>query len=183
MKRALFSAAISIAMIGFVCADDKGTVVEIDGLKAIAPAAWKKDELPKGPMFKSRKYQFKIDKVAGDPENAELRVILLQGEGGGVDANIDRWKKEFKAPAGDKAKVEKFQVNGVDVVMVDIEGTYLSKFPPFAPDAKITEKDNWRIINVMFNSKNGPYFFKLMGPAKTVGGQRKAFEEWVKSFK
>ncbi len=183
MRRGMMAAMLSLALVGFVFADDKGTVVELDGMKSTAPATWKKDEPPKGPMFKSRKYQFKIDKVADDPENAELRIILLQGEGGGVDANVDRWKKEFKAPASDKAKVEKFKVNGVDVVMVDIEGTYLSKFPPFAPDAKVTEKENWRIINVMFASKNGPYFFKLMGPAKTVGGQRKAFEEWVKNFK
>ena len=52
---------------------------------------------------------------------------------------------------------------------VQIAGTYLYKFPPFAPNAKLTPKDNYKFIGVVFDSKNGPYFMRLTGPARVRG--------------
>jgi hypothetical protein len=184
MTRWLLGSSLALVLTAITVADDKGTVVEIDGLKSTAPAAWAKQKVPEGPMFKSRVAQFKVGKATGDAEDAEVMVSYFgKGQGGSLDQNLKRWKDQFKAPAGEKAKVEKFKVGGADVTVLDVSGTYLSKFPPFDPNAKVTEKPDYRAVQVFFASPNGPYFIRLLGPAKTVEGQKKAFDEWVKNFK
>jgi len=181
MNRWLASCCLTISLAAFSgAADEKGKVVEIDGLKSTAPAAWKSEE-PKG---MNRTVQFKIPKAAGDPEDGELVVYHFgKNGGGGVDANIKRWKYQFKNATEGKTTLDKFKVGTIEVVYLDVQGTYLFKFPPNAPNAKTTEKPDFRALNVIFQSPNGPYYFKFTGPAKTVESQKKAFDEWVKNFK
>jgi hypothetical protein len=69
------------------------------------------------------------------------------------------------------------------VTCLDVQGTYLSKFPPFDPNAKVVRKDNYRRLGVVFDSPNGPYFITLTGPGRTVEANKKAFDDWLKAFK
>lgn len=157
-------------------ADD--AVVELDSLKSKVPAAWKPQK-----AAGMRKHHFKIAKAAGEAEDAEVVVFFFgKGQGGSADENIKRWKGQFKEPAAAKAKVEKFKVGEVPVTILDISGTMISR-PPGDPTAPGVEKPDFRAINVVFASPNGPYFFNLRGPAKTVDDQKKAFEDWIKAFK
>jgi hypothetical protein len=165
--------------------DKKGVVVTLDGLKSTAPAEWKQEEPSNKQM---RLYQFRLAKVDGDKHDAEL-VIFFFGPGGGgsADANIDRWKKAFIPPEGksidDMSKVTKMKVGDVDVTYVDIQGTYKYKERPFDPNAKEERRPDWRQLGIVFESKKGPYFFRLVGPAKTVTQYRKGFDDWLKGFK
>ncbi|MCS7047223.1 MAG: hypothetical protein NZO58_12770, partial [Gemmataceae bacterium] len=70
-----------------------------------------------------------------------------------------------------------------DVTYLDVQGTFLSRFPPFDPNAKITRKPNYRQLGVVFASEKGPYFITLKGPAKTIEGAKKDFDNWLKAFK
>ena len=160
------------------------TTVTLDGLKSDAPASWKTQE----PSNKFRAYQFSVPKAAGDKEDGELVIFFFgAGSGGGVDDNLKRWKGMFQPPEGksidDVSKVEKHKIAGVDVTYLDVKGTYLSKFPPFDPNAKVTKKENFRRLGVVFASENGPYFITLTGPAKTVDESKKTFDDWLKGFK
>ena len=182
MKRIAVAAAAWLALTGLAWA--QGTVVELDGLKSEAPAGWKMGKADN----KFRAYQFSIPKADGDKEDAELVIFYFgPGSGGGVEDNVKRWKGMFQGAGGkdvdDAAKVEKLKVGDVPVTYLDVKGTYLSKFPPFAPNAKVTRKDNYRLLGVVFESKDGPYFFRLVGPERTVGENKAAFERWVKNFK
>jgi hypothetical protein len=161
-----------------------GTSVEIDGLKSTAPASWKKEE-PTEQQRQFRKVQFRVPKEGGDPDDAEVIVFFFgPGGGGGKQANLERWKGLFKPPAGEKSKVDDFKVGDVPVTQIDISGTYLSRVGgPLNPNAKVEEKAEYRMVSVIFESKNGPYFIRLIGPAKTVGKHKKEFDDWLKSFK
>ncbi len=164
--------------------DGKGAVVTLDGLKSRAPADWEKQE----PKSKLRLYQFRVPHVEGDPKDAELLIFNFgPGGGGSVKDNLKRWKDKFEAPRGktldDVAKVEEFKVGTVPVTYLDIHGTYLFKFPPFAPNAKTTPLPNYRMFGVIFASENGPYYITLVGPARTLNHQKMAFDRWLKSFK
>ena len=183
MLRHLWLSAVVLALAAGARAADQGTTVELDGLKSAAPAAWKKEE-PSEQQRQFRRYQFRIPKEAGDEEDAQL-IVFYFGTGGGGDANsnLKRWKDMFKAPAGEKAKVETFKVGTVDVTEADIQGTYLSRFPPFDPNAKVTEKPDYRMVGVIFASPKGPYYMRLVGPAKTVEKHKKEFDDWLKNFK
>jgi hypothetical protein len=159
------------------------TTVTLDGFKSDAPANWKTQE----PSNKFRAYQFSLPKAKGDKEDGELVIFYFgAGSGGGVEENLKRWKGMFQAPEGksidDVSKVEKHKIAGVDVTYLDVQGTFLSKFPPFDPNAKVTKKENFRRLGVVFASENGPYFITLTGPAKTVDEAKKGFDDWLKGF-
>jgi hypothetical protein len=169
---------------GAASAGDKGTVVELDGLKSTAPANWK-EEVPKGNL---RMAQFRLPKVDGDPGDAELVIFFFgKGSGGSTADNLKRWKDKFVAPEGKKsddlAKVDKFKVGNVDIVYADIKGTFLYKNPPFDPNAKTERRPDYRMLGVIFESPNGPYFITLTGPGRTIEQHKKAFDEWLKNFK
>jgi hypothetical protein len=164
---------------------EKGTVVEIDdGLKSTAPAHW----VMQKPENKFRAWQFAIPPAEGDAKGADL-VIYYFGSGavGTAQANIDRWKSQFRAPEGktiDQAsKVTEMKVGQTPVTYLDIHGTYLFKSPPFDPNAKVMPLEGYRQLAVVFDSKKGPYFMKLTGPAKTVTANKKAFDDWLAGFK
>jgi len=166
----------------------RGVTVELAGCKATTPADWREEPLPPKSL---RMMQFKLPKAEGDPEDAELALFVLRG-GGAVEANLKRQEAKFEIPPGvrreDAIQVEKFSFGGkYEAYLQDIRGIYLKKFPPFAPDAKITRVPDYRQLYVIFEEQeNGGtvvYSMTLLGPAKTVEKHRKAFVDWVKSFK
>jgi hypothetical protein len=162
--------------------EKKGVVVEIDGLKSAVPAEWEQQKV----SSQFRIYHFRIPHLADDKRDAEMIVFHFGGGGGSADANVKRWKGMFIPPEGKKiddvAKVENFKVGDVDVTYLDIEGTYRFKERP-DPAAKEELRPDHRMLGVVFESSKGPYFFRLVGPAKTVTQNKKPFEDWVKGFK
>lgn len=184
--RTTIASALLAALAGVTAAQEKGTTVEWGALKSATPAGWKEEK----PTSSMRLAQFKLPKADGDPADAELALFLLKG-GGGVEANLDRQVKKFEMPAGKKTedcvKTEKIKVGGNEGVYQDVTGTYLSKFPPFDPNAKVTKLADYRQLYVIFEiaggANAGTYSVTLLGPTKTVEKHKKAFEEWVKAFK
>jgi hypothetical protein len=164
--------------------DAKGDEVTLDGLSSRVPSAWKMEK----PSNKFRAYQFRVPKAGGDKEDAEL-VIFYFGEGGGgsADDNLKRWKGFFVPPEGksidDVSKVDRFKVGKVEVIYLDVRGTFLSKNPPFDPNAKVERKADFRRFGVFFDSPKGPYFITLTGPAKTMEQHKAGFDNWLKAFK
>lgn len=162
----------------------KGAVVEIDSLKSGVPTDWKQEKV----TSKNRTHHFRIPHVADDKTDAELIIFFFgAGSGGSADANVKRWKGMFIPPEGkeidDVAKVESFKIGNVDVTYLDVQGTYKFKERPFDPKAKEELRPDHRMLGVVFESPNGPYFIRLVGPAKTVTENKKAFEDWLKAFK
>jgi hypothetical protein len=174
----LFATAWSYAQ------DKKGVNVKLDNIQSTAPAEWKAEK----PQFGTRLHQFRLPKAEGDKEDAEVTVSYFgQGQGGGVNENVQRWKGQFVPPTGksidDVAKVEKMKVGDVEVTYLDVQGTYKSRNPPFDPNAKEELKPDSRMIAVYLATKTGPHFIRCVGPAKTVEQYKKGFDEWLKAFK
>jgi hypothetical protein len=184
MRRTLGLAAL-LAVAAWAAAEEKkGTVVELDGMKSTTPGTWVKGK-PKGKM---REMEFKLPKVKGDKVDADLAVFNL---GGTVDANVARWKGQFKAPKGksidDVTKVRKIKVGGAEATYVQIEGTYrAAPFDPKFGDMKsraFKEWPNFRLLALQFKGPKKSYQIRLIGPAKTVEHYQKGFEAWLKGFK
>ena len=73
---------------------------------------------------------YRIHAIAGDPEDAECAVYFFgTGQGGTVEANLDRWAHQFTAPDGQSpaqpAKMEKRVIAGLKVSTLTVSGTYL----------------------------------------------------------
>ena len=158
-------------------AGEKGTIVTLGTLKSTTPGDWKNQS----PSNKLRVYQMAV----GD---ADLAIFFFGEGGGGKPAdNISRWKSQFVPPAGksidDVSKVETFKAGPAELTYLDIQGTFLSKNPPFDPNAKTEKKADYRRFGVVFACDGGPFFITLTGPAKTLEQHKKGFDEWLKNFK
>ncbi|MBI3407185.1 MAG: hypothetical protein HY040_02360 [Planctomycetes bacterium] len=176
--------AIILALTGIViggrldAGDKKGVVVDLGGLKSLAPADWKAQK----PASKFRVFQFALP---GEDKEGELAIFYFDGGGGSLDANLKRWKDQMVAPKGksidDVSKLEKFKVGNVEVTALDMSGTFLDAPPGKKADA--VRRENYRFIGIYFNHEKGPHFIRVVGPADVVEKHKKAFDGWVKNFK
>lgn len=154
---------------------------EAGGLSWTAPKGWA-EQGPR-PM---RAATYVIPAAKGDAEPAELGVFYFgQGQGGSVDANLKRWIGQFEQPDGgpsDKAaKTTKEKIGGLDVTLVEVTGTYTASMGPMSPVKD--KKPGYRLLGAIVEGPQGPLFFKLTGPDKTVSGARPAFQKMLKTLK
>ncbi len=177
--RKLFTTLALVSLMGVATAADD--TLEISGLKSKVPAGWKKVEI-KDATF--RLYQYTLPKAEGDDADAELVVFKLGAGSGTVQQNLDRQRSNFKpAKEGEKLKEEvtKLKIGKDEATYLDIQGTFLDKFPPFDPKAKTTEREKYRRLYVVM--PDGEYYLRVNGPAKTVEKHKAAFDEFLKGLK
>jgi hypothetical protein len=148
------------------------------GLKFTAPDGWVAEK----PTSSMRQAQYRLPKAAGDSEDAELVVFYFQGGGGGVQANIDRWVGQFAKPDGSPvtdAKTSHKTAHGIALTIVDVTGTYVAGMGS-ASDGK--QKDRYRMLGAVAEAGSGPWFFKLIGPEKTVTRWEPGFQSFLDSI-
>jgi len=156
-----------------------------DGTKAFAPFSLR---VPKGwtestPTSNMRAAQFVISGDAGD---AELIVYYFgEGQGGSVEANVDRWYGQFEQPDGaptrDKAIRTERKVDGLAVTLLNVKGRYVANIKPTSPEKH--NEPNFQMLAAIIETDNGPYFFKMVGPDKTVTAAEKDFAAMIDSIK
>jgi hypothetical protein len=162
----------------------KGTLVKLDGVESRTPADWHEEK----PNSSMRLYQFRLSPIGDDKDQAEVTIFYFgPGQGGSAADNVKRWKGFFVPPEGktinEVSKVQKLKVGEIAATYLDIHGTYSFKFPPFSPNAKTTLRPNYRMLGIVFEAKQGPYFIRMVGPEHTVAYYQKGFDEWLKGFK
>jgi len=149
-------------------------------LKFQAPAGW----ISETPSSSMRKGQYRLPRAEGDPEDAEMAVFFFPGQGGSVQANIDRWIAQFHkadgSPAGDTAKIHKRESHGIPLSIVDVSGTYLSASGPMLSET--ISKQGFRMLAVVAETPNGPWFFKLTGPARTIAKWEESFNRFLETI-
>ncbi len=145
------------------------------GLEFEAPSTWIRET----PSSSMRLAQFRLPRLEGDPEDAELAVFYFGGQGGSVQANVDRWIGQFSNPDGSPVtnpQVSERAANGISLTIVDVRGTYHQAQGPMM--AQTTPKEDYRMLAAVAEGLGGPTFFKLTGPQPTVDH----FEESFNSF-
>ncbi len=149
-------------------------------LRFTVPSEWREDPDRRTPL---RFAQYRLPRAAGDTEDAELAILV--GMGGGVEANLERWRKQFAAADGaelpdDAVCVEKFAVGELRVTLLDVTGRYRSDAMMLAGQA--ATGDNYRMLAAIVETSGSPWYFKLVGPAATVGEHRDRFLELLHSL-
>jgi hypothetical protein len=174
----LFLMALTLAFAtSNLMAADKGTDVQLAGMKSTTPATWTEEN----PSSSMRMAQFKLPKAEGEKEDAELAIFVFPGGSGTVKQNLDRQLAKF-VEEGRKDKVEKIKVGEIEATYQDVTGTFKKK--PFPMAEKFTPVEGYRQLYVVFEDKAGKqYYMTLTGPAKTIEANKKGFEEWLKNFK
>ncbi len=131
------------------------------------PAGWQPGQLA---QFLVARYVIKGDGEAA----AAVNVSQLAGDGGGLAANLNRWRGQLSQPPfGDDeiGKLPTIDAAGVKAVLVDISGTDLRVNKPA------------RLIGVVVPANGATWFYKLMGDASVVAQQKEAFIRFVQSAK
>ena len=175
--RLLLAAALAVGFTTSAFAADKGVTVELGGMKSTPPADWKEEQ----PSSTMRLTQFKLPKAEGDKDDAELALFAFPGGSGSLEQNLKRQEAKFEING--KPEVTEIKIGDIKGAYQDIKGTFLKKFPPFAPDAKITKMGDYRQIYVVFEAGGKQYYMTLLGPAKTIEKHKAGFDAWVKNFK
>jgi hypothetical protein len=148
------------------------------GLRWTAPAGWKVEAAR--PM---RAATYSISPVAGDQGIAECVVNYFgPGQGGGVEANIERWKGQMQGPDGKPAPatIKKRTVRGVPIVVVDSSGAYTGMGGPMMASAKPVP--GYRLLGAIVEGPGGSLFFKLTGPVRTIAEHEKNFDQLLASI-
>jgi hypothetical protein len=152
-----------------------GSPTAAAGLTWTLPAGWT-IEAPRS----MRVATYAIPATQGDAEGAECAVFYFgASQGGGVDANLQRWIGQFQPGAKSKRSAKK--VNGVQVSLADVSGTYTAHGGSTTQPQG--DKPGWRLLGAIAESPQGAVFFKLAGPAKTVAAASKGFDAMVRSLK
>jgi len=146
-----------------------------------APPDWK----PVTTSSSMRVAQYALPHVAGDTQDGELVVYFFGGQGGTVEANIERWVGQMKQPDGRPStavmKRETRTINALKVTTVDVSGTYVAEMSPGS--GQLHNSPGFRLRAAVIDTPNGPYFVKLTGPAKTITAFEKQYESFLSSVK
>ena len=187
MKRIFVRSLIAGVILLFGCnsSDEKlpqaNTTKNGGNISYSAPEGW----ILETPTSAMRKAQYKLS-GQGEWGDAELAVFNFPGTGGSVDANLERWYRQFKQPNGsptrEHAKKENIKVNDLEVTFVYTTGTYLKSTSPMM-QGPVEEKVDFALLAAIVDLPNGPWFFKATGPRATIDYWRKSFDSFVKTFK
>lgn len=151
----------------------------LGGISAEVPEGWQ--VVP--PSSSMRKAEYVLPGEGA--EDGSLAVFYFgPSQGGGVDANIERWYGQFTQPDGGstKAKARRWnkEVRGMPVTLVDIQGT----FNPGGMGMGVAPEpmDGYRMLGGVVESPAGAFFFKLTGPQATLKRWNASFEQYIDSM-
>lgn len=147
-------------------AEQETVAVVIGSAKYDVPKSWKRQQT--GRRF--RVAAFALPLAEGDKDAAEVIVFHFgKGQGGSVEANLDRWKKQFRERENED-KVETIKAGGMEMTVLDMTGTYLYRPAPFVQE--VTPRNGYRMVNAIVPlPKDGPYFIRMVGPKNSVAAQ------------
>lgn len=117
--------------------------------------------------------QFLIAKfnIAGNGGAAAVNVSSSTGDGGGLAANVNRWRGQLGLSPGADDLATPIDVAGGKAELVDISGT----------DARTGQPA--RLVGIIVTQADQTWFYKLMGDAKVVESQKAAFTQFVQGVK
>ena len=132
-----------------------------------APTNW--TETTPGPMVR------KSFSITGEPgQNAVVSISVLTGEGGGMLANVNRWRGQLSLPPIAEDALPKVTASvdapGRKATMVDFTGTDAASQPT-------------RMVVVSVPRGGETWFYKLTGPGPVVDREKDAFVKFVQSVR
>ncbi len=165
MKKYLVALLLAAAA---VLAADSPATFKVSELTFKRPAKW--ESVP--PASAMRKAQLRVPGDAG----AAADIVFFHfgpGDGGGTQANIDRWFMQFK-DARDK-KVSDTKIGGQKIIYVSTQGTYSGGMPG---QMTMDLKDH-ALLGAIIEQPQGNVFVKLTGPAALVKASDADFRKMV----
>ena len=165
MKNMYSKLIICLCVLSSFAFAEKFTVA---GINFESPKNWESSE----PTNNMRKAQFSASSPSG--KTAEV-VFYYFGSGntGGIQANVDRWMKQFEDPQDKKVNTE--TINKTRVTYAQAHGTFLSG-RPFGPK---TPNPGYGLLAAIIEGEGGAVFIKITGPKSAVEANIEATKKMV----
>jgi hypothetical protein len=132
------------------------------------PEGWR--EIPGGQFLVA-----KFNIVGDGSARADVNVSTSSGDGGGLLANVNRWRQQLGLSAISAADLasgaKSVEIAGGKATLVDMSGT----------DARTGQPA--RVIGAMVPQSGQTWFYKLMGESKLVETQKEAFTKFVQTVR
>jgi hypothetical protein len=136
------------------------------GLVLTIPAGW--IEKPVASDVLQGEYQ-----LPGDAGPARL---TLSSTGGGLEANLDRWRGQIqRRPTDPDPQEETIAVGGREAVLLEVTGQFQDQFSGGGL------KSDWTLLGAAIPTGPAHFFLKMTGPRETVAEHREAFRQLVTS--
>lgn len=133
--------------------------VVVDGLKMSVPIEWV--HTPGASAM--RKAEFTLPGPGGD---VALVVYRFAGGAGSAEQNIERWRGQMTLAADTQPETLELEAGGLKLSGVDLRGRFAGQSMPGAPSQPPV--DDARLLAVAIEGSGDPYYFKLVGSAKTI---------------
>jgi hypothetical protein len=132
------------------------------------PAGWK--EIPGGQFLVAK---FTLTGEGG--AQAAVNVSMSAGDGGGLAANVNRWRGQLGQTPWTAAELQheakEIPVASGTATVIEMSGT----------DARTSQPAS--LVGAMVRQSGQAWFYKLMGDAKVVESQKAAFTKFVQTVK
>lgn len=117
---------------------------------------------------------------------AECAVFYFgTGQGGGIQANIDRWIHQFAQTDGsistERAHTSHAEKSGWSLTTVDVSGSYTGGMGPASQSQE--PQPGYRMLAAIIEGPEGPVFFKLTGPEAVVQASVSDFNTLLDSLR
>jgi hypothetical protein len=166
---------------GLVASFRTGSGAAPAGAKAAAPIeastpgeiAW---DVPAGWTRAPDKAMRTATFLSGPQGEVECYVASLAGDGGGLLANVNRWRQQFGCEPlaeGDLAALAKVAMLGTEAALVEF---------PRQEGASVAESQEL-LLGALLIQRDQSWFVKMAGPRAAVEDQRRAFVEFCKSLR
>lgn len=184
-SRALLSSMAALAAAG--CGERSGSDVpegpespagEVALLDYTAPVpeSW----VAHPPSNEMRLAEFVVPAEGGGEPARVVAYHFGAGQGGSVEANIERWAGQFTAEDGGpvEAEVTRYSGGAFPVTVAELEGTY-ARGMAMGPD-RAEATPGQRLAAAVVETPRGSLFIQLFGPADVVREEREAFLDFVR---
>jgi len=144
------------------------------------PATWTQER----PSNVMRMAQYRVP-AAGDAEDGECVVFYFgPGQGGDAPSNVARWMSMFSTPAGGpvEGKVAEQQLGDRLVTRIEAAGTYQPTAMMMGGPSP-AGKPGSMMLGAIVPGDDANWFFRCIGPEKTIAANRAAFDRFIASVK
>lgn len=145
------------------------TTLEASGLTFKHPATWTK--VPSASAMRLATIEIKVE---GEAQPMQMGVFASNAAGG-VQANVDRWLKQFAAEPKPETKVEELDANGTKVTLVTATGTFNDMMAGKGP------QQNFTLLGAIIPAGENNVFLKLTGPKEGVAKVAEEFKKMAVS--
>lgn len=152
-----------------------GVPATIVGTAPAVPYTWNAPESWQVlPSTSNRMANFKVDPEA----DAECFLTVLSGTGGGVEANVNRWRAQLSLDPISPAELAEYPTLpalGQDALLVEFEGAYKGM-------SGEEGKEGYKLLGLILEDRGNAVFVKMTGPAAIVDREKENFVAFSQSL-